>query len=70
MTLHGQATCLVTGRVDPGDLLVPSDLPGYARRAGRYIRPGTVIGKALSSHDPNPEAPDLTGEINILVTLG
>ena len=67
---NGLATCLVTGRVDPGDLLVLSDLPGYAQRAGRFIRRGTVIGKALSSHDSIPEAPELKGEINILVMLG
>ncbi|MGD9092341.1 MAG: DUF6519 domain-containing protein [Anaerolineales bacterium] len=70
VTIYGRATCLVTGRVDPGDLLVPSDQPGVARRAGLYIRRGSVIGKALSSHAPNPEAPDLNGEINILVMLG
>lgn len=48
----GRHDCLVLGRVEPGDLLVPSDTPGCAVAAGLYIQPGTVIGKALQGHHP------------------
>ncbi len=49
---RGRQPCRVVGRVEPGDLLVPSDTPGCAAAAGIYIQPGTVIGKALQGHRP------------------
>jgi hypothetical protein len=49
---RGRQPCRVVGRVEPGDLLVPSDMPGCAAAAGIYIQPGTVIGKALQGHRP------------------
>jgi hypothetical protein len=39
------------GAIHPGDLLVSSATPGYAMRAGRASRPGTIFGKALESLD-------------------
>jgi hypothetical protein len=39
------------GRIHPGDLLVSAGTPGYAMRAGRVPKPGTIFGKALESLD-------------------
>ncbi len=64
---HGRQECLVVGRVEPGDLLVPSDVPGCAASAGVYIQPGTVIGKALQAHHPTDVKECAT--IAIMVTL-
>ncbi len=64
---HGRQACLVVGRVEPGDLLVPSDVPGYAMSAGLIIQPGTVIGKALQAHHPTAVKESAT--IAIMVTL-
>ena len=64
---RGHRQCLVVGRVEPGDLLVPSDTPGCAAAAGIYIQPGTVIGKALQGHRP-ADARQCTA-IPIIVTL-
>lgn len=63
----GRHECLVLGRVDAGDLLVPAHTPGHAMAAGLYIQPGTVIGKALQSYDP-PDAQH-PARVAILVTL-
>ena len=51
------------GTIQPGDLLVASDTPGHAMKAGLNPPNGTVIGKALGSLD------DETGEIQMLVML-
>jgi hypothetical protein len=50
------------GAVQPGDLLVSSDTPGYAMKATNP-QVGTIIGKALGSLDSG------TGVIPVLVTL-
>ena len=63
----GRHQCLVRGRVEPGDLLVPSDVPGYAMSAGLIIQPGAVIGKALQAHLPTDVKEIAT--IAIMVTL-
>jgi hypothetical protein len=55
VVLHGRVRCKVIGRVEPGDLLVPSSVPGYAKKAGWYRRPGTIVGKALSFNTFEPE---------------
>jgi hypothetical protein len=65
--LYGQTHCKVTGKVKPGDLLVVSDLEGCAHVAGTYIQPGTVVGKALGSHESTE--PNKHGVIQVLVTL-
>jgi len=86
VVLYGRAQCKVVGEVKPGDVLVPSVKPGYARKAGRlYLRRGTILGKALSSTKFDPEVveeieereqtveSDMSqqpGTVDILVTLG
>jgi hypothetical protein len=50
------------GAIQPGDLLVSSDTPGYAMRATNP-QVGTIIGKALGSLDSG------TGVIPVLITL-
>ncbi|MDM8526711.1 hypothetical protein QUF58_00750 [Anaerolineales bacterium HSG24] len=51
------------GTIQPGDLLVASDTPGHAMRAGDNSANGTVIGKALMGFE------DGTGFIRMLVML-
>jgi len=51
------------GSIQPGDMLVASDTPGHAMRAGEDSPQGTVIGKALEALD------DGTGIILMIVTL-
>jgi hypothetical protein len=51
------------GAIQPGDLLVASNTPGHAMRAGELPATGTVIGKALSGLETG------TGTIQMLVTL-
>jgi hypothetical protein len=57
----------VIGRVDTGDLLVPSPEPGRAQKRGLFRRRGPIIGKALSStaFDKGKR----TGTLDMLVTL-
>jgi hypothetical protein len=45
-------------------LVVASDVRGYAEKGGWYLRPGTILGKALSDKDEE------TGTVDMLVTLG
>lgn len=47
--LAGRVQVKVTGDVQPGKLLVASDIPGVAMQADRYV-PETIIGKALDHH--------------------
>jgi hypothetical protein len=51
------------GVIRPGDMLTASDTPGHAMRAGADAPVGTVIGKALTSHEGG------SGVIRMLVTL-
>ncbi len=55
IVLYGRVSCKVIGRVKPGDVLVPSPVPGHAQRAGLVLRPGTILGKALSPTKFEPE---------------
>jgi hypothetical protein len=65
VALYGRVRCKVVGRVEPGDsLVVASDVRGYAEKGGWYLRPGTILGKALSDKDEE------TGTVDMLVTLG
>lgn len=52
VVVGGEVRCKVLGRVAPGDLLVPSALEGFARRARWFARRGTILGKAISNHAP------------------
>lgn len=51
------------GAIQPGDMLVASDTPGHAMRAGTDAPNGTVIGKALANLEAD------TGLIRMLVML-
>lgn len=51
------------GKIKPGDLLVASDVAGYAMKAKKKTINGTVIGKALQSLDEE------FGTIKMLVVL-
>lgn len=62
IVLMGVTDCKVVGSVKPGHLLVPSWRRGKARRAGWFIKPGTLIGKALTR--------PTSGMIKVIVTLG
>jgi len=51
------------GAIQPGDMLVASDTPGYAMRAGENPSVGTILGKALEPLESG------LGVIQILVML-
>jgi hypothetical protein len=76
VVLYGRVSCKVIGRVGPGDLLVPSPVPGRAQRAGLYLQPGTILGKALSLTEFEPavvekiEEGTQLDEIDMLKQLG
>jgi hypothetical protein len=55
IAVYGRVRAKVIGEVKPGDLLVPSPVPGHAQRAGLFLRPGTILGKALSLTQFEPE---------------
>ena len=59
VALAGRVPCKVEGPIAKGDLLVASDVPGYAK-ASTFVG-GAVIGKALENHN------DGYGVIEILV---
>jgi hypothetical protein len=64
---YGRVRCRVKGPVLPGDVLVVSDRPGYACRAGIYVQPGTLLGKVLAA--PTPDGDD-GGLTDVMVMLG
>lgn len=51
------------GTIQPGDMLVASNMPGHAMRAGDQAPNGTVIGKSLGRMDES------TGLVDMLVIL-
>lgn len=52
IAVAGNVKVLVTGKVRVGDLITVSNIPGIGKRANRYFhKPGTIVGKALESHD-------------------
>lgn len=48
--LSGRVYVKVTGTVKKGDFIVASEMPGVGRASDTY-EPGTVVGKALDSHE-------------------
>lgn len=52
LALQGRVPCKVVGKVEKGDLLVSSAIPGYAV-VDNNPRVGTVIGKALENKTTN-----------------
>jgi hypothetical protein len=84
VVLYGRAQCRVVGEIEPGDVLLPSEKPGYAQKAGLFAWPGTIIGKALSTikfdmevmeqidegiQPAQIEMPERTGTVDMIVTL-
>ena len=64
VALIGRVPCKVTGKINKGDLLVSSDVPGHAKAHRDIHNPpaGSMIGKAIESKDD-----DGTGMIEVLV---
>lgn len=85
VVLHGRVRCKVLGLVEPGDMLVPADKLGYARKADQRSRPGSSLGKALGFTMFEPEVMEEVedgtrainsgmarqpGSVDVLVSLG
>jgi len=51
IALQGRVPVKVIGKIQKGDLLVTSKIPGVAISAGEDAKTGTVIGKALETYD-------------------
>ena len=49
IALKGRVPCKVIGKIEKGDLLVTSSIPGYARASLGVPMIGTVIGKAIEA---------------------
>jgi len=62
VALQGRVPCRVVGKIQKGDLLVTSNIPGVAVSAGSNAAVGTVVGKALQTYDS-----DHIGTIEIAV---
>jgi hypothetical protein len=64
IALQGRVPCKVVGKVEPGDLIVTSNIGGHGM-VNNSPMPGTIIGKSL-----NKKTTDDPGIIEILVTKG
>lgn len=62
IALTGRVPVRVTGVVNPGDLMVTSDIPGHAQ-ADNHAQPGRIIGKAIGKNAGGE------GIIEVLITL-
>jgi hypothetical protein len=51
VALQGRVPCKVVGKVEKGDLMITSHIPGVAVSAGGNANAGTIIGKALENFD-------------------
>jgi hypothetical protein len=51
VALQGRVPCRVVGKVEKGDLMVTSHIPGVAVSAGGNANAGTIIGKALENFE-------------------
>lgn len=67
VVMQGRVQCQVVDEVAPGDLLVPSNYPGRARKAGLFVQPGTVLGRALSAQHYQPGTD--FGVVDAVITL-
>jgi hypothetical protein len=63
---QGKADCKVIGPFQPGDLLVPSERDGFARRGGFYVRPGTLLGKVIAGESTRDDAEHTAAAIVML----
>jgi hypothetical protein len=62
VALQGRVPCKVVGKIKKGDMLVTSKIQGVAVAAGKDVKVGTVVGKALVEYDS-----DHIGTIEIAV---
>lgn len=53
VALQGRVPCKVIGKINKGDILITSDIPGVAMAATVDVRVGTVVGKAIKDYDSN-----------------
>ena len=54
VALVGRVPCNVVGKINKGDRLVSSNIPGVATRlVADEFQPGCIIGKALEPYDSN-----------------
>ena len=51
VALQGRVPCKVVGKIEKGDLIIASGIPGVATSAGGDASPGTIIGKAIEVYD-------------------
>jgi hypothetical protein len=51
VALQGRVPCRVVGKIEKGDLMVTSHIPGVAVSAGGNANAGTIIGKALENYE-------------------
>lgn len=51
IALQGRVPCRVVGKINKGDILITSGIPGVAMAATAGVQVGTVIGKALREYD-------------------
>jgi len=62
VALQGRVPCKVVGKIEKGDLIIASGIPGVATSAGGDAKPGTIIGKAIDVYDS-----DRIGTIEVAV---
>jgi hypothetical protein len=62
VALQGRVPCRVVGKINKGDILITSGIPGVAVAASGDVKVGTVVGKALTTYDS-----DHIGSIEIAV---
>ena len=51
VALQGRVPCKVIGKINKGDLLTTSDIPGVAKAIDGEGRIGAIIGKAIENYD-------------------
>jgi cell shape-determining protein MreC len=51
LALQGRVPCRVVGKIQKGDLIVTSGIPGVGTAALGDAKVGSVVGKALESYD-------------------
>ena len=62
VALQGRVPCRVVGKINKGDILITSGIPGVAMAATGDVKVGTVVGKSLTTYDS-----DHIGTIEIAV---
>ena len=62
VALQGRVPCRVVGKIQKGDLIVTSGIPGVGTAASGDAKVGSVVGKALENYDS-----DHIGTIEVVV---